>query len=65
MAIATETANQGQAVSKIESDFSNLNTAHKQLQTDFNELKNKLDSEHDQEPRPTSGNSKFTETVDC
>lgn len=65
VAIATETANQGQAVSKIESDFSNLNTAHEQLQTDFNELKNKLDGESEHNPRPNSGNSKFSEVVDC
>lgn len=65
VAIATETANQGQAVSKIESDFSNLNTAHEQLQTDFNELKNKLDGEPEHNPRPNSGNSKFSEVVDC
>ena len=63
--IATETANQGKAVSKIENDFKTLNTAHEQLQKDFNELKTKLDGESDQQQRPTSGNSKFTETVDC
>ena len=34
-------------------------------QKDFNELKTKLDGESDQQQRPTSGNSKFTETVDC
>lgn len=63
--IATETANQGQAVSSLDSKYSTLNTAHEQLQKDFNELKTKLDSESDQQQRPTSGNSKFTETVDC
>ena len=63
--IAQETANQGQAVSKLENDFNNLNTAHEQLQNDFNELKTKLDSEPDSDPRPKSGNSNFTEVVDC
>lgn len=63
--IATETANQGQTVSKLENDFNTLNTAHEQLKKDFNELKTKLDGEPDQQPRPNSGNSKFTETVDC
>ncbi|WP_349929161.1 GPO family capsid scaffolding protein [Acinetobacter sp. A1-4-2] len=63
--IAQETANQGQAVSKLETDFNNLNTAHEQLQNDFNELKTKLDSEPDSDPRPKSGNSNFTEVVDC
>lgn len=63
--IAQETANQGQAVSKLETDFNNLNTAHEQLQNDFNELKTKLDSEPDLDPRPKSGNSNFTEVVDC
>lgn len=63
--IATETANQGQTVSKLENDFNTLNTEHEQLKKDFNEFKTKLDGEPDQQPRPTSGNSKFTETVDC
>ena len=63
--IATETANQGKAVSKIENDFKTLNTAHEQLQNDFTELKNKLNGEPNDEPRPKSGNSKFTEEVDC
>ena len=63
--IATETANQGQTVSKLENDFNTLNTEHEQLKKDFNELKTKLDGEPDQQPRPNSGNSKFTETVDC
>ena len=63
--IATETATQGQAVSKLESDFSTLNTAHEQLQNEFNDLKQKLDGEPDSTPRPTSGNSQFSEVVDC
>ena len=63
--IAQETANQGQAVSKLESDFNTLNTEHEQLKQDFNELKSKLDSEPDTDPRPKSGNSKFSEVVDC
>ena len=63
--IATETANQGQTVSKLENDFNTLNTEHEQLKKDFNEFKTKLDGEPDQQPRQTSGNSKFTETVDC
>ena len=63
--IAQETANQGQAVTKLENDFNTLNTAHDQLQKDFNDLKNKLDGEPETPPRPTSGNSKFTEVVDC
>lgn len=63
--IATETANQGQTVTDLDKKYSTLNTAHEQLQKDFNELKTKLDGESDQQQRPTSGNSKFTETVDC
>lgn len=63
--IATETSNQGEAVSDLEEKYSSLNTAHEQLQQDFNELKTKLDSEPDNEPRPKSANSKFTEEVDC
>ena len=63
--IAQETANQGQVVTKLENDFNTLNTAHDQLQKDFNDLKNKLDGEPETPPRPTSGNSKFTEVVDC
>ena len=63
--IATETAKQGEVVSDLETKYSTLNTAHEQLQKDFNEFKTKLDGEPDQQPRPTSGNSKFTENVDC
>ncbi|OTH00836.1 GPO family capsid scaffolding protein [Acinetobacter sp. ANC 4973] len=63
--IAQETANQGQVVSKLETDFTDLNTAHEQLKTDFNELKTKLDGEPDSDPRPKSGNSNFNEVVDC
>ena len=63
--IATETSKQGEAVSDLEEKYSSLNTAHVQLQQDFNELKTKLDSEPDNEPRPKSANSKFTEEVDC
>ena len=63
--IAQETANQGQVVSKIEIEFNTLNTSHEQLQKDFNELKNKLDGEPETPSRPTSGNSKFNEIVDC
>lgn len=63
--IAQETANQGQAVSKLENDFNTLNTEHEQLKQDFNELKSKLDSEPDTDPRPKSGNSKYSEVVDC
>lgn len=63
--IATETANQGKAVSKIENDFNTLNTAHEQLKNDFTELKTKLSGEPNDEPRPKSGNSKFSEDVTC
>lgn len=63
--IATETAKQGEVVSDLETKYSTLNTAHEQLQKDFNEFKTKLDGEPDQQPRPMSGNSKFTENVDC
>jgi hypothetical protein len=63
--IATETANQGKAVSDLEEKYSILNTDHEQLQKDFNELKTKLDGEPDSDPRPKSGNSNFNEVVDC
>lgn len=63
--IATETASQGQAVTDLDKKYSTLNTAHEQLQKDFNEFKTQLEGEPDQQPRPTSGNSKFTENVDC
>lgn len=63
--IATETANQGQAVSKLEQDYSTLNTSHEQLQKDFNDLKTKLDGEPGEVPRPKSGNANFNEVVDC
>ena len=63
--IATETANQGQAVSKLENDYSTLNTSHEQLKKEFNDFKTKLDGTPEQSPRPTSGNSNLTEIVDC
>lgn len=63
--IATETAKQGEVVSDLEEKHSTLNTAHEQLQKDFNDLKTKLDGEPGQEPRPKSGNSKFSEDVTC
>lgn len=63
--IATETAKQGAVVSDLEEKYSTLNTEHVQLKNDFNELKNKLNGEPNDEPRPKSGNSKFTEEVDC
>ena len=63
--IAQEKANQGQVVSKLENDFNDLNIAHEQLKTDFNELKTKLDGEPGTPPRPQSGNSNFNEVVDC
>ncbi|PPZ93744.1 capsid protein [Acinetobacter ursingii] len=63
--IATETANQGQAVTDLDKKYSTLNTAHEQLQKDFNDFKTKLDGEPDQGGRPKSGNSKFNEVVDC
>ena len=63
--IATETAKQGEVVSDLEEKYSTLNTAHEQLQYDFTELKNKLNGEPNDEPRPKSGNSKFNEVVDC
>ena len=48
--IATETAKQGEVVSDLETKYSTLNTAHEQLQKDFNEFKTKLDGEPDQQP---------------
>lgn len=63
--IANETATQGTAVSKLENDFNALNTSHEQLQKDFNDLKQKLDGEPESSSRPTSGNSNFSEVVDC
>lgn len=63
--IATETAKQGEVVSDLETKYSTLNTAHEQLQKDFNDFKTKLDGEPDQGGRPKSGNSKFNEVVDC
>ncbi|WP_315075998.1 GPO family capsid scaffolding protein [Acinetobacter guillouiae] len=63
--IAKETASQGQAVTDLDKKYSTLNTEHEQLKKEFNEFKTKLDGEPDQQPRPTSGNPKFTETVDC
>lgn len=63
--IAIETAKQGEVVSDLENKYSTLNTAHEQLQKDFNDFKTKLDGEPDQGGRPKSGNSKFNEVVDC
>ena len=63
--IATETAKQGAVVSDLEEKYSTLNTEYVQLKNDSNELKNKLNGEPNDEPRPKSGNSKFNEVVDC
>ena len=63
--IATETSKQGQAVTELEEKYTNLSNEHSQLQKDFNELKSKLGGEEEHEPRPKSGNSNFTEIVDC
>ncbi|HFF8269342.1 TPA: GPO family capsid scaffolding protein [Acinetobacter baumannii] len=63
--IATETSKQGQAVTELEEKYTNLSNEHSQLQKDFNELKSKLGGEEKHEPRPKSGNSNFTEIVDC
>lgn len=63
--IATETAKQGEVVSDLEEKYGTLNQEHEQLKNDFKELKTKLDSEPNDESRPKSGNSKFTEEVDC
>ena len=63
--IATESSKQGQAVTELEEKYTNLSNEHSQLQKDFNELKSKLGGEEEHEPRPKSGNSNFTEIVDC
>ncbi|EOY9866408.1 GPO family capsid scaffolding protein [Acinetobacter baumannii] len=63
--IATETSKQGQAVTELEEKYTNLTNEHSQLQKEFNELKSKLGGEEEHEPRPKSGNSNFTEIVDC
>ncbi|WVZ31377.1 GPO family capsid scaffolding protein [Acinetobacter baumannii] len=59
--IAQQTANQG-------AEFSEFKNKYEQLQSDFNDLKNKLDQEPQGQQRPQSNNSKFTEEVgevDC
>lgn len=63
--IATETSKQGQAVTELEEKYTNLSNEYSQLQKDFNELKSKLGGEEEHESRPKSGNSNFTEIVDC
>ncbi|OTN41833.1 MULTISPECIES: GPO family capsid scaffolding protein [Acinetobacter calcoaceticus/baumannii complex] len=59
--IAQQTANQG-------TEFADLKSKHEQLQSDFNQLKNKLDQEPQGQPRPHSSNSKYSEEIgeiDC
>ncbi len=59
--IAQQTASQG-------TEFADLKVKHEQLQSEFNQLKNKLDQEPQGQPRPQSNNSKFSEDVgevDC
>lgn len=63
--IATETSKQGQAVTELEEKYTNLSNEHSQLQKDFNDFKTKLGGEEEHSPRPKSGNSNFTEVVDC
>lgn len=54
--IAQQTVNQG-------AEFSDLKKKHEQLESDFNQLKNKLDQEPQGQQRPQSNNSKFTDEV--
>lgn len=59
--IAQQTVDQG-------TEFAELKIKHEQLQSDFNQLKNKLDQEPQGQPRPTSNSSKFSEEIgeiDC
>lgn len=59
--IAQQTVNQG-------AEFSDLKKKHEQLESDFNQLKSKLDKEPQGQPRPDSNSSKFKhdeEVVDC
>lgn len=63
--IASQTATQGQSVIELDTKFIELNMAQEQLKNDFNFLKNQLNGEPATDSRPTSGNSKFTEVVDC
>ncbi len=65
LTIADETSKQGEAVTDLENKYNALNDEHTQLKNDFNDFKTKLDGEPDHEERPKSGNSKFTEIVDC
>lgn len=57
MAIAEETASQGEA-------HSQLLEKHNQLEADFNDFKSKLDKEPKFTPRPESNDSQYKETVD-
>lgn len=65
LTIADETSKQGEAVTDLENKYNALNDEHTQLKKDFNEFKTKLDGEPDHQERPKSGNSQFTEVVDC
>lgn len=61
IAIAEQAAAQG-------TEFTQLKQKHEQLQTEFNQLKSKLDQEPQGKPRPGSNNSQFKhdeEVVDC
>ena len=57
MAIAEQTASQGEA-------HSQLLEKHNQLEADFNNFKSKLDKEPQFTPRPESNDSQYKETVD-
>lgn len=66
LAIAQETAEQGEAVTNLGNDFNELKAQHEQLQTSFNDLKNQLENTPDSsQRRPVAGNSNFSEEVDC
>ncbi|MGR2827307.1 GPO family capsid scaffolding protein [Acinetobacter sp. 1124_18A] len=59
--IAQQTANQG-------AEFSEFKNKYEQLESDFNQLKNKLDQEPQGQPRPPSTGSKYSEEIgeiDC
>lgn len=59
--IAQQTAEQGSEVTNLQTSYNELKQKHDQLATDFSQLQSKLDITHDQSPRPKASSTSFSE----
>ncbi|MGM5711750.1 GPO family capsid scaffolding protein [Acinetobacter baumannii] len=59
--IAQQTAEQGSEVTNLQTSYNELKQKHDQLATDFSQLQSKLDITPDQSPRPKASSTSFSE----